>query len=123
MIDTRSLNTVERLGAETADYFRSIGKAEFESRYKNDPILPCCLYLHIKNAISLPPLASPDQRYNLYVEHKIYGTTDDVRSNIVWDSNQPIFDHRITMPLNLKTIRLTKDIPLVVAVWNKHGVH
>ena len=111
------------MGTETAAYFRNIGKAEFESRYKNDPILPCCLYLHIKNAISLPPIDGPQKLYNLYTEHKIYGTSDDVRSNIVWDNNEPIFDHRITMPLNQKTIRLTKEVPLVIAVWNKQGLH
>lgn len=93
----------------------------FESRFKENPILPVFLFLHVKKSLRVrssnqtgTPIPS-----NLYLEHKIYGTKDTVRSHVAWNKASPAFDHRISMPLNKKVLEMTRDIPMAVSVWNK----
>ena len=34
---------------------------------------------------------------SLYLSHKIYGTSQDVKSSIAWNNPMPVFDYRIPM--------------------------
>lgn len=96
------------------------GRMEFNSRYKDDPILPVCLFLQIKNSEMVVPRDHPSLgNRNLYLEHKIFGTPDSVRSNVHWQENCPIFDYKISMALNLRKIKMTQVVPLTVSVWDK----
>ena len=83
------------------------------------------MFLHIKDSSFIGPIIgniqnAPPSR-NLYLEHKIYGTPDTVRSSVSWDEVNPDFDHRISMALNIRKIRMSRTVPLTVAVWDKQN--
>jgi hypothetical protein len=111
-------------------------------RYK--PPLPVYLFLHIRDAKAIPirpqelqaqieektnpAFFKTDASYNnpsnrnLYLSHKMYGTPDELKSNIAWSNPMPVFDHRIPMPLTEELVLKMKNFPLIISLWDKTGI-
>jgi hypothetical protein len=67
---------------------------------------PVCLFLHVKDAKCVPQSEQRRGERNLYLEHKVYGTTESIRSQISWGHNSPVIDHRVTIPLSQAAIEM-----------------
>jgi hypothetical protein len=67
---------------------------------------PVCLFLHVKDAKCVPHNEQFNRNRNLYLEHKVYGTTESIRSQISWNNNSPVIDHRVTIPLSQAAIEM-----------------
>lgn len=93
-------------------------KAEFEGRQQDEVKLPICLFVHVIRAAKIPD-RGPDIKRNLYVQHKVYGTPDDLTSAVFWNQSEPEIDHRVVLPLTRFNIELMKDAPMSIAVWDK----
>jgi len=79
---------------------------------------PVCMFLHVRDIRCMPrPQEHPPR--NIYLEHKIFGTPESIRSQICWNNDSPIVDHRVTIPLSRESIEMMKSIPLVISVWDK----
>ena len=94
-------------------------KVEMEKRLKGEPLLPVCLFVHVMRASKVPKREDSKVSRNLYIQHKLYGTPDDISSPIFWNQSNPEIDHRVVIPLTKMAIELMKDVPFTVSVWDK----
>jgi hypothetical protein len=81
-------------------------KKEFESRTSTESLLPVCLFLHVLRAVKTTSRPKSRISRNLYIKHKIYGTPDDITSQVFWNQSSPDIDHRAVVPMTNHTIKL-----------------
>lgn len=93
-------------------------KKEFESRSSTEPLLPVCLFLHVLRAVKTTCRPKSRISRNLYIKHKIYGTPDDITSQVFWNQSSPDIDHRAVVPLTNHTIKL-----MVRSVYRRRKLH
>lgn len=67
---------------------------------------PVCMFLHVKDVRCVPKKDDPSTNRNLYLEHKVYGTPENIQSEIHWNNNSPIMDHRVIIPLDRQSIEM-----------------
>jgi hypothetical protein len=65
---------------------------------------PVCMFLHVKDARCMPRKDDFNSQRNLYLEHKVYGTPENIQSEIYWNNNTPIMDHKVIIPLDHQSI-------------------
>lgn len=71
---------------------------------------PVCMFLHVKDVRCAPRRDDPTINRNLYLEHKVYGTPENIQSEVYWNSNSPIMDHKVIIPLDRQSIDMMVDI-------------
>ncbi|KAL4451100.1 hypothetical protein ABPG74_021422 [Tetrahymena malaccensis] len=57
--------------------------------------------------------------FNFFSRYKIYGTIEQVSSDIQWDNSEPDLHHRLTIPCSLDNIQKMLKIPFIIEIWNK----
>ncbi|KAL4490932.1 hypothetical protein ABPG72_008668 [Tetrahymena utriculariae] len=57
--------------------------------------------------------------FNFFSRYKIYGTIEQVSSEIQWDNTEPDLHHRLTIPCSLENIQKMLKIPFIIEIWNK----
>lgn len=70
---------------------------------------PICLYIHVKDAKCVARQDASSGNRNLYLEHKVYGTPESIRSEVYWNNNCPIMDHKVTIPLDASSFEMMVD--------------
>jgi hypothetical protein len=99
---------------------RHITRLQSDVSERGLPLLPVCLFVHVLRAAKIGDRDGSRYKRNLFVQHKLYGTPDDITSPIFWNQSNPEIDHRIVIPLNMNSIDLMKDAPFTISVWDKH---
>ncbi|EAR92941.2 cyclic nucleotide-binding domain protein (macronuclear) [Tetrahymena thermophila SB210] len=57
--------------------------------------------------------------FNFFSRYKIYGTIEQVSSEIQWENSEPDLHHRLTIPCSLENIQKMLKIPFIIEIWNK----
>ena len=120
-LDTRLYNTeieaakrkqaAQPLGIEIAPVTNA---SREESRYFRElDSSPVCLFLHVKDARCISKPEGSNHNRNLYLEHKVYGTSDTIRSQVCWNNNSPIIDHRVIIPLTESSVEMMVGLALI----------
>lgn len=123
-VETKFYNPeLERLrqnnqGKEIDEAVEAISKAiDQHSTSRNHTIRdlsanPICLYLHVKDARCIPRQDPASGNRNLYLEHKVYGTADSIRSEVYWNNNCPVMDHKVTIPLDANSFEMMVEFSI-----------